>query len=123
MSIGGAILSSLAISLILTLVLESGFYLLTVKLFKNRCNLKDFFLVLLVNLLTNPAVVLSYWLVVLYTGFNIIFVLFLLEAVAVLTEGYCFKKYGISFLRPYIYSLCVNTFSVSAGFLIQLIFN
>ena len=112
-----ALIESLAISLALTLALETVFYLL----FGKR-NKKDLLLVALVNILTNPAVVLIYWLAVLRAGWNSVIVTIPLEALAILTEGYYYKKYSADFKRPYLFSLAANVFSYGTGVLIQIIF-
>ena len=109
-----ALLSALAISLILTLVLEAGFFLLI-----GLRNKKDLLLLLLVNIITNPVVVLTYWLVVLYTKWDAVMIIMPLEALAVLIEGRYYKKYGCDFKRPYLFSLAANIFSYGAGLLIQ----
>ena len=114
--ISKALLASLGLSLTLTIALETGFFLLI-----GKRNKKDLLLLLLVNVITNPVVVLSFWLAVLYMDWNKYIILVLLELFAVLIEGYYYKKYGISFRRPYIFSLCANMFSFWAGELIQLL--
>ena len=117
MSAGAAtIVSSLAISLILTLVFEAGFFLLVGKRDK-----KDLLLLVLVNVVTNPVVVLSDWLVVLYTSWDIRIVLLFLETFAVLTEGFYYKKYGNNFKRPFLFALAANAFSFTVGALIQMV--
>jgi len=110
------ILLSLALSLILTLVFEAGFFLLV-----GKRNKKDLLLLVLVNVVTNPIVVLSDWLVVLYTSWDIRIVLLFLETFAVLTEGFCYKKYGKDFKRPLLFALAANAFSFTVGALIQLV--
>ena len=110
----GTLLTSLALSLVLTVALEAGFFLLTGKRGK-----KDIALLFLVNVLTNPVVVLSYWLAVLYTSWNSYAILIPLELFAVLTEGYYYKKYGSDFRRPYLFSTGANVFSFGTGVLIQ----
>ena len=112
----GALLTSLALSLGLTITLESGFFLLVGKRDK-----KDWLLLLLVNVLTNPVVVLAFWLVSLYTDWNARLMLIPLELFAVLTEGFYYKKYGRSFRRPYLFSLAANMASFGVGELIKLI--
>ena len=112
-----ALLISLAASLSLTLVLETGFFLLT-----GKRNKKDLLLVALANVMTNPAVVLLYWLAVDYSGFNWIITTAVLEVLAVLTEGYMYKKRGQDFKRPYGFSLFANMFSYGTGVLLQMIF-
>ena len=113
----GALLTSLALSLGLTIALESGFFLLVGKRGK-----KDLLLLLLVNALTNPIVVLSFWLVALYTDWNVRLMLIPLELFAVLTEGFYYKKYGRCFRRPYLFSLAANMVSFGMGELIQIFF-
>ena len=110
----GALISSLVLSLTLTLVLEAGFYLVT-----QRRNKKDLLLLVLVNTLTNPIVVLSYWLVESFTRWNSLVVLMLLELFAVFVEGYYYKKYGVGFPKPFLFALAANAFSILTGVLIQ----
>ena len=108
------LLTALGISLALTLVLETGFFLLTVKWNKN-----DLLLVILVNVVTNPVVVLLYWLAARYTGWNTVVVKIPLEVFAILTEGTYYRKYGRSFRQPYLFSVAANIFSFTAGIIIQ----
>jgi len=110
------LLSALAVSLAMTLVLEVGYFLLTGKRDK-----KDLLLVVMVNILTNPVVVLTYWLVALYTNWNLIVVIIPLELLAVFVEGFHYKKYGNAFKRPYRFSLAANVFSYGMGLLIQML--
>ena len=115
-------LTSLVLSLALTITLEIVFFLLT-----NKRNKKDLLLLILVNVLTNPIVVLFFWLVTLYTDWNTYLnthldtniILIPLELFAVLTEGYYYKKYGCDFRRPYLFSFAANMFSFWSGVLIQ----
>ena len=111
-----ALLTALVISLALTLALETGFFLIIGK--RNR---KDLLLLLLVNVLTNPVVVLTYWLAVLYTEWNVVIIIIPLEVLAVLIEGHYYKKYGCDFKRPCLFSLAANIFSYGTGLLIQLL--
>ena len=109
------IITSLAISLILTITLEIVFFLLARKRDK-----KDLLLVILVNVLTNPVVVLLYWLTTIYTKWNIWVALIPLELFAILTEGRYYKKYGNAFKHPFFFSLCANMFSYWIGVVLQL---
>ena len=115
------VLISLALSLLATLVLESGFYLLICKLRLVKLDKKDLLLLVLVNVITNPVVVLSYWLVVIYTSWDIRLVLILLELFAVITEGWYYKKYGNNFRRPFLFSLAANVFSYGVGAVVQML--
>jgi len=105
---------SLVVSLVLTVVFELGFFLLAGKRSK-----KDLLLVVLVNVVTNPVVVLAYWLASFYTDVNHIIVKLPLELFAVLTEGYYYKKYGEDFRHPYVFSAAANIFSFGTGVLLQ----
>ena len=111
-----ALMRSLALSLFLTIAFEACFFLLIGKRDK-----KDLLLLLLVNVITNPVVVLSYWITVLYTGLNTRLMLIALELFAVLTEGFYYKKHGRSFSRPYLFSLIANMVSFGTGELIKLL--
>jgi len=115
-SMATALATALAISLALTLALEAAFFLLIGKRDK-----KDLLLLTMVNILTNPAVVLAYWLAVYRAGLNIIAVLIPLERLAMPAEGHYYKKYGRDFKRPYLISIAANIFSYGTGLLIQLI--
>ena len=151
-----AMITSLAVSLALTILLEVGFFLL-IRLFvhrrggnlppvlldaecSHRCSAeptggrlpplqenvqhllkKDLLLLILVNILTNPIVVLIYWLTVLYTDWNTVIMIAALEIFVVLIEGYCYKKYGRGFKHPYTFSVAANMFSYWIGVILQLI--
>ena len=106
--------SALALSLGLTLALESGFFFITGK--RGR---KDLLLVVMVNTITNPVVVLLYWLAAAYTDWNAAALLVPLELFAVLFEGWYYKKYGKDFSRPYLFSAAANMFSFWMGMLVQ----
>ena len=112
------ILLSLALSLALTLVLEVGFFLV-VRSIKGKHDKKDLLLAVMVNILTNPAVVLLYWLAVLYTDLNRVIIV-PLELLAVLVEGYLYKKHGRFFKHPYLFSVAANAFSFGTGLFLQL---
>ena len=122
-----ALVISLILSLVSTIVLEGGFFFLAnalrpLKLFTLAYDKKDLLLTVLVNVLTNPVVVLTYWLAALYTNWNLAIVLIPLEIFAILTEAYIYRKCGRSFRHPLIFSIAANAFSFSAGVLIQLLF-
>ena len=103
-------------SLGLTLALETGFFFITGK--KDR---KDLMLLILANIITNPIVVLSYWLAATYTHWNSVIVLAALEVFAILLEGGYYRKYGQGFRRPYLFSAAANMFSFWIGVLIQMV--
>ena len=115
-----ALIGSLVLSLLSTIALEVGFFAFLGKLHACECDKKDFLLVVLVNTLTNPVVVLLYWLAALYTDWNMVLVVMPLELFAVLAEGYCYKRYGGGFRHPYLFSAAANVFSYATGLLIQM---
>lgn len=97
--------------LILTIVLE---WLLAVIIrVKSRT---DYLIMLLVNIMTNPPVVLLQSVLILKFGLNIYFVTAVLEITAVLVEGYVYSK-GFDYKRinPYVLSLMFNGFSYFVG--------
>ena len=108
------LLCALALALGLTLALEIGFFFVM-----GKRNLRDMRLVLLANILTNPPMVLLYWLVAYYTSWPPVAVIIPLEVLAVLVEGYYYSKYGREFCRPYLFSAAANAFSFVAGALLQ----
>ena len=106
-------LISLGLSLGLTLLFEGIFAL--------RWGLRgrDLILCILVNVLTNPPVVLCALLWRTYgPGPGWLPVPFV-EAGAVLAEGYFYRRDGEKVRRPFLFSLCANAFSYGLG----LVFN
>lgn len=92
------------ISLALTLLLEMPASLL----FHVRG--KDLLLVILVNVLTNPAAVLVSTL----TGDRFLIQIGI-EAMVVLTEGWYYRSYGSGISRPYLCAAVCNLFSYTVG--------
>lgn len=103
-----------AVSLGLTLLLE-----LPVAYYWGLRSRHDLTVAVLVNVLTNPAVVLlngllsatPWWAVQL-----------LLEAAAIAVEGFCYRHCGENIRRPYLLSLCANCISYGAGLVLNAIF-
>lgn len=103
-----SIFLSLAVSLLLTLVLELGFALLW------GVGRRDLPLVGLANVLTNPVVVLCYMLVAFFAPKVLIPAVVVLEAGAVVVEGWLFHtRSDIRF--PWAFALCANLFSLTIG--------
>ena len=99
---------TLGLSLFLTLILEELFAVLC----KKRG--KALLLVALVNLLTNPPLVLLWVL----SG-HVRWLLLLLEAAAVEIEGFYYHRCSDQFPYPYRFSLCCNAFSFGIGLLMN----
>ncbi len=81
---------------------------------------KDLFLVLLGNILTNPFVVLFHYLAV-RQGHSTNSLTLILEAVAVVVEGFIYDKVGYDISYPYFFSICANVFSYAIGMLLSVI--
>lgn len=108
-------LRSLALSLGLTLLLE-----IPAALILGLRRKEDILLVGLVNILTNPLVVLILNLFFLFTASPPPWFLILpLEVFAVLTEGFIYQK-GLSYRRihPFLLSLILNGISYFGGLLL-----
>lgn len=105
------LLPALAVSLVLTLALESLFALIWGV--KGR---RDWLLLLLVNVVTNPIVVTlhfclrSAWVVTV-----------VLELSAVLAEWLAYRRWGRTTRPAFLFSLCANCFSYFSGLLINLL--
>ena len=106
----------LAVSLLLTLVFEEGFAL--VWGLRGR---RELGLVALVNILTNPAVVLLYYTAAGFWHWNAIPVTIVLEASAILVEWCCYRAFSDQVKRPFLFALLINLFSYSAGCVINLL--
>lgn len=101
-----ALLLSLSVSLGLTLVLELAFSLIW------GLRSRDLMLVVLMNLLTNPAVVLLHHLLRSWPEVPVVIVL---EAAAILVEGLCCRYRGEHIRHPWRFALLVNLFSYGIG--------
>lgn len=100
--------STFAVSLALTLLLELPFVYAWG--LRSRHNLK---LAVLVNVLTNPAVVLLHGL-----GLPAL----PMEAAAVLIEGFCYKVRGDGIRSPFLLALLANVFSCGLGLFLNRFF-
>lgn len=108
-----ALLLSLAISLILTLLLELAFAWFW------GVRGKGLGLVALMNILTNPAVVMLHFLCTAVLGWSELLPVLLLETAAIVAEGFCCRG---MIRKPWAFAVCINLFSYFAGELLQLIF-
>lgn len=98
-------------SLILTLLLEGVFGLIWGV--KGR---RDWLLLMLANVVTNPVVNLLYHLVSQQWVFVAV-----LEVSAVAAEWLAYRKWGSSTRPAFLFALCANCFSFFGGLLIQFI--
>lgn len=100
----------LTVSLGLTVVLEQWFGWMT-----GVRNRRDYLLIGLVNLLTNPTVVFIYYINIKYLGWNQTGVMAVLELGAVLAEGLCYRAAAVGIRRPWMFAAAANLFSFAAG--------
>ena len=106
------ILYSLGISLLLTLALELAFALV----FKVRG--RALLIVILVNILTNPAVVTLYLLFCRHFSLPALIIVSVLEISAVIIEAIIYKTRCLSITKPFLFSLGANAFSYLCGVVI-----
>lgn len=104
------LLRGFLMALCLTLVLELLFALLW------GVRKKGLLLVVLMNILTNPAVNLLHYLAVYLLGWPPIWVVPVLEAAAITAEGFCCKN---MIHRPWLFAILINGFSYAMGAAIQ----
>ena len=109
-------LTILAVSLLLTLVFEEGFALVW-----GLRGGRELGLVALVNILTNPVVVLLYYTATGFWHWNAIPVTIVLEASAILVEWRCYQVFSERLKRPFLFALLINLFSYGAGCVINLL--
>lgn len=82
-------------------------------------NRHDLTVAVLVNVLTNPAVVLLNFLLAAHTGWLWPAVQLPLEALAAAVEAVCYRSCGRDVRHPALLALCANGFSYGAGLLLN----
>ena len=105
------LLHSLLISLILTLLLELLFALIW------GVRKRGLILIILMNILTNPAVVLLHFFCTVFLGWTGFLPVLILELAAIVVEGFCCCG---MIRKPWLFAFCINLFSYSIGELLQL---
>ncbi len=105
----------LAVSLLLTLLLEEGFALLW-----GLRGRRELTLVALVNCLTNPTVVLLYHTAVGLRHWSPVLAAAVLEGGAMAVEWWCYRAFSEQVRRPFLFSLLANAFSYGTGCVISL---
>lgn len=78
---------------------------------------KQLLMVLLMNILTNPAANALFIFLTVYLGWPRIFPTALLEPAVIVTEALCCRHVV---KRPWLFSVFVNLFSFAAGYLLQI---
>lgn len=103
-------LTALAVSLLLTLLLEGGFALAW-----GLRERRELALVALVNCLTNPPVVLLYHTAVGLLHWSPAVATAVLECGAVAAEWLCYRAFSQQVRRPFLFSLLANLLSYGTG--------
>jgi len=80
---------------------------------------RDLILVLLVNVFTNPAAVICYYIFTFYTQMSILILKILIEIVVILIEGVYYRRYAGSVKRPFMFSALANILSFGAGLVLN----
>ncbi len=111
------LLYTLFISLLLTIIVELLFFILI-----GIRDKKNLLLACLINMITNPPVVLCYYLISSYTDLNMYYITIILELGAILTESYYYRTYGSKLKHPYSLAISTNIVSYSIGVIMNYIF-
>ena len=106
----------MVMSLALTLALEELFALIW-----GLRGRRELGVVALVNVLTNPPVVLLHHTAIGLLGWNVAVVTVVLETAAVLVEWRCYRLCSQQLRRPLLFALLANVFSYGAGRVINLL--
>ena len=106
----------MTISLFLTLIFEEIFALLW-----GLRGRRELGLVVLVNILTNPAVVLLYYTATGLWHLSAAAVTLVLEMAAVVVEWLCYRAFSEQVKKPLLFALLVNLFSYGAGCAVNLL--
>lgn len=106
-------IKGMAISLLMTLILELLFALCLG--IRTR---KEIRLVVLVNVLTNPVVVFTTYMNYICVFANTIVLTVVLELAAVVAEALLYQKHSRMVVHPWLFSFGINAFSYLSGELI-----
>ncbi len=111
------LLHTFGYSLLMTIILELPIALIF------GIRKKDILLVLLVNILTNPAVVyLNLLLCGIFPRSSVYIWQIPLELSVIAVEGFCYSYFAKTASRPWLLSVVANCFSYGCGILINIIF-
>lgn len=109
-------LTVLAVSLLLTLLFEEAFAFAW-----GLRGRRELGLAALVNVLTNPPVVLLYYTATGLWRWNAAPVTIVLEAAAIAVEWRCYRAFSEQVKRPFLFALLANLFSYGAGCAVNLL--
>ena len=106
-----SLLLSMALALFITLVLELVFALVW------GLRKHQLLMVVLMNVLTNPAANALYGFMTVYLGWPRLWPAVILEAAAIVVEGLCCRGF---MKKPWLFVILANIFSYTAGLLLQI---
>ncbi|MBQ7500056.1 MAG: hypothetical protein IJT91_04090 [Clostridia bacterium] len=109
----GHLLISLGVSLALTLIFECAFALIAGK--RGR----DFLLIILVNIVTNPIAVSTVLLCKYYLHYPRAAVEIPVEIAVIISEALVYKSYAGSIKKPWLFSIAANGISIIGGIIIS----
>ena len=109
------LLISLSVSLMLTLIFECVFALISGK--RGR----DMLLVVLVNVITNPIAVTTVLMSKYYLHFPRTAVEIPVEIAVIITEALLYKKYAENVKKPWLFSIAANGVSIVGGMIFSAI--
>ena len=110
-----SLLRTLLLSLLLTLIVELTFALCCKK------RRFDLLLAALVNIATNPPVVLIYTLLRQSVRIPGLLLALPLELAAIAVEAFFYKRFADDIKRPLLFSLCANVLSYSTGLMLNIL--
>lgn len=103
------------ICLLITIILET-----LLALFLKVKNKKDLLNIILVNILTNPIIVFTSFIVNIYFLKFYILIIIILEIFTIFIEGLIYKKYlNYHKINPFVLSIILNLFSYITGLFIN----
>ncbi|NCB74840.1 MAG: hypothetical protein EOM51_08890 [Clostridia bacterium] len=105
---------TLVVSLALTLVLETVFCLVA-----GLRGVRNLIILVLVNILTNPPVVLLSSILLKTTNLPRFLIITVLELTAILVEAMCYRRCGENIRHPFVLSFGANTFSYFTALIIN----
>ena len=103
---------SLVSALLITLALELVFALVW------GLRKQQLWMVVLMNILTNPAANALYGFMTVYLGWRQVLPTIVLETAVIIVEGLCCRDF---MKKPWLFVILVNLFSYSAGLLLQIL--
>ncbi len=111
------LLHTFGFSLLMTIILELPIALIF------GARKKDILLAILINILTNPAIVyLNILFVNAFPNCSVFIWQIPLELVVVAVEGFCYARFSNKISHPWLLAIAANCFSYGCGIIIEMLF-